>query len=31
MAVLHATRRGAGTPDQVWKVLRDIEAFPDFM
>ncbi|BBC32418.1 hypothetical protein SGFS_037120 [Streptomyces graminofaciens] len=31
MAVLHTTRRGAGTPDQVWKVLRDIEAFPDFM
>ncbi|MFF3850480.1 type II toxin-antitoxin system RatA family toxin [Streptomyces sp. NPDC002328] len=31
MAVLHTTRRGAGTPEQVWKVLRDIEAFPDFM
>ncbi|MFJ9739223.1 type II toxin-antitoxin system RatA family toxin [Streptomyces sp. NPDC101166] len=31
MAVLHTTRRGAGTPEQVWKVLRDIEAFPGFM
>ncbi len=31
MAVLHTTHRGAGTPDQLWKVLLDIEAFPSYM
>ncbi|MEJ8634763.1 MULTISPECIES: type II toxin-antitoxin system RatA family toxin [Streptomyces] len=31
MAVLHTTHRGAGTPDHLWKVLLDIEAFPSYM
>ncbi|WP_328860422.1 type II toxin-antitoxin system RatA family toxin [Streptomyces sp. NBC_00306] len=31
MAVLHTTHRGAGTPDDLWKVLLDIEAFPSYM
>lgn len=31
MAVLHTHRAGDSTPDQVWKVLLDYEAFPDFM
>ncbi|MET9670429.1 SRPBCC family protein [Streptomyces sp. NPDC006475] len=31
MAVLHTTHRGAGTPDNLWKVLLDIEAFPSYM
>ncbi|MFF7855195.1 SRPBCC family protein [Streptomyces sp. NPDC007904] len=31
MAVLHRTVTGPATPDQVWKVLLDVEAFPGFM
>ncbi|MET7615516.1 SRPBCC family protein [Streptomyces sp. NPDC005408] len=31
MAVLHTTHKSAGTPDQVWKVLLDCEAFPSYM
>ncbi|MGR8007779.1 type II toxin-antitoxin system RatA family toxin [Streptomyces hypolithicus] len=31
MAVLHTTHRGAGTAEQLWKVLLDIEAFPSYM
>ncbi|MFI6344297.1 type II toxin-antitoxin system RatA family toxin [Streptomyces sp. NPDC050560] len=31
MAVMHRTITGPATPDQVWKVLLDSEAFPGFM
>lgn len=31
MHVLHTTCTGVGTPEQVWKVLVDCEAFPEFM
>src|SRR5262245_16094065 len=31
MAVLHTTCTGAGTPEQVWKVLLDCEAFADLL
>ncbi|AXG81614.1 type II toxin-antitoxin system RatA family toxin [Streptomyces paludis] len=31
MAVMHRTITGTATPEQVWKVLLDSEAFPAFM
>ncbi|MGA5600612.1 type II toxin-antitoxin system RatA family toxin [Streptomyces sp. EMB24] len=31
MAVMHRTLTGSATPDQVWKALLDVEAFPDYM